>query len=406
MIQTTAPSIAAPVPPAAEATAGPLALRVEEAVAAQGDAVVASTSEQNDAAPEGLAYVLARVTVTNTGLVPRTVTASDFAATGTDGILRRCPSIALPNPPINVTVGPGESFAGWTGGLVNDVSNVVLLFDPALAAGERFSATFALTDGATVPAFDTSSIETDAGTSLEAPAEIGETVRSGLWELTVSDTIDSDTYFEISDYRVRALGAPTDDPQSWHSLGLKVAVRNITEAPQFFSWTALELIDTNGEPWDHLLATAQPYPQASVELLPGASVTGWYGIWLQPWATTSLLRLRDSILTEDFRYITLDGTTGSASAVSEEPAEADSEAGSEPAGFGQGDVVEVGADPLNLRDNASTSGEIVTELAPGTELVIISAPIEAESYTWYQVAVTETGEAGYVAENFLESAGE
>ena len=69
MIQTTAPAIAAPVPVATEAAAGPLTLRVEEVVAAEGTAIVASVSDQNDAPPEGLAYVLARVTVTNTGQV-------------------------------------------------------------------------------------------------------------------------------------------------------------------------------------------------------------------------------------------------------------------------------------------------------------------------------------------------
>lgn len=405
MIQTSAPAIAAPVPPATEASAGPLTLRVEEAVVAEGNVIVANTNTQNDAPPDGFAYVLARITVTNTGQQTRTVTASDFTATGTDGVLRRCPSIALPDPPLNVTLAPGESVYGWTGGLVNDLSNVVLLFDPAISIGERFSATFALTDGAAIPTFDTASAETDAGTSLDAPAALGETARTGMWEVTVIDAIGSDTYFEISDYRVRALGAPTDDPDSWRSLGLEVTVRNITGAPQFFSWTALELVDTSGEPWDHLLATTQPYPSASVEMLPGASVTGWYGIWLQPWATTSLLRLRDSALTDDFRYISLDGTAGSASSASEEPAGTE-EVASEPLNLTPGDLAKVGADPLNLRDEASTSGGIVAELDPGTEVVITSDAVEVDGYRWYQVAVTETGEAGFVAEDFLTPAGE
>ncbi|MDQ4045672.1 MAG: SH3 domain-containing protein [Chloroflexota bacterium] len=405
MIQTTAPAIAAPVAPSTEATAGPLTLRVEEAVAAEGNVIVANTNAQNDAPPDGLAYVLARVTVTNTGQQTCTVAASDFAATGTDGVLRRCPSIALPDPPLNATIAPGESVYGWTGGLVNDVSNVVLLFDPAISVGERFSATFALTDGAAIPTFDTASAETDAGTSLDAPAGFGETVRTGMWEVTISDAIGTDTYFEISDYRVRALGAPTDDPDGWRSLGLEVTIRNITEAPQFFSWTSLELIDTNGEPWDHLLATTQPYPTASVELLPGASVTGWYGIWLQPWATTSLLRLRDSVLTDDFRYISLNGTTGSASSASEESDEMEA-AVSEPLNLAPGDLAEVGADPLNLRDEASTTGEIVTELDPGTEVAITGDVIEAESYRWYPVEVVATGETGFVAEDFITPTGE
>ncbi|HYH12688.1 MAG TPA: hypothetical protein VD789_10075, partial [Thermomicrobiales bacterium] len=304
MTQLTAPTIATPVPVGTDVTVGALTLRVEEAITADGTATVAATNAQNDAPPTGLSYVLARVTVANAGPQPAIISASDFPVASTDGVLRRCPSIALPDPALDVALAPGESVTGWTGGLANDVANVVLLFDPAISVGPRYAAAFALTDGATVPSYEPPApAPSEAGAAIEAPAGVGEPVRTAIWEVTVNNSIDSNAYYEVSDYRVRALGTPTPgDPESWQALGLDVTIRNISPTPQFFSWTALELIDTTGEPWDHLLAMAQPSPPISIELLPGATANGWYGIWLQPWATTALLRLRDSRLTEDYRY--------------------------------------------------------------------------------------------------------
>lgn len=398
MTQLSAPIIATPTPIGTDASAGPLLLRVDESVVAEGTATVASISAQSDPPPEGLAYVLARLTMTNTGRRPHPVAASDFFATGTDGILRHCPSIALPDPSLDVLLAPGESVTGWTAGLVNDTTNVVLLFDPGIQAGNRFSATFALTEGAALPVFDTASSPTNAGTSLDAPAGLGEPVQTTVWEVTAQETIDVQTYAEISDYRVGALGTP--GAEGWGSfgsaIGIQITARNISAAPQFFSWTALELVDVDGEPWNHLLAMTQPHPPASVTVLPGATITGWYGIFTQPWATTRLLQMRDSIISDEIRYISLDGASGSTDTPSEPPPE--------PLNLAPGDIAVVGSDPLNLRDEPSTSGDIVSQLEPGTQLAITGDPTEREGYTWYPVEVVESGDTGFVAEDFLEVA--
>jgi len=407
MTQITAPTLATPVPIGTDVTVGPLTLRVEEAITAEGTATVANTNGQNDAPPSGLQYVLARVTVTNAGQQVQVISASDFPVASTDGVLRRCPSIALPDPPLDVALAPGETFTGWTGGLANDVANVVMLFDPAMPVGTRYAAAFALTDGATLPTYEQPPTEpSDVGASLEAPAGVGETVRTAIWEVTVNNSIDSDSYYEASDYRVRALGAPVPgDPESWQAIGLDVTIRNISPTPQFFSWTALELIDTNGEPWDHLLAMTQPHPPISIELLPGATANGWYGIWLQPWATTSLLRLRDSKLTEEFRYISLDGTAGATAQTPTEP-EPDDGTPSEPLNLGPGDGAQVGADPVNLRSEPSTSGQIVSELPPGTQITVSGDAVEGDGYRWYPVEVADTGQSGFVVEDYIEPAGD
>lgn len=405
MTQTEPATIATPVAVGTEAASGPLAMRVEKAIIEDAGPTIASTSEQNADAPEGLSYFLADITVGNNGQQPIQLSVTDFSATGTDGVLRRCPSIALPDPPLNVSLEAGETFTGWVAGLVNDLSSVVLLFDPAVSVGPRFAATFALTEGATLPTFESGNAAAgDTGSTLEAPARLGQTVGTTSWELTVNESIGVDTYYEISDYRVGALGQP--GPNGWEgvgsAIGLDITIRNLSDVPLFFSWTALELIDTNGEPWDHLLAMTQPQPPASVELLPGAMLTGWYGILTQPWATTSLLRFRESRTIEGFRFISLDGTAGSTTtSESPETPEPEDATPSAPLNLAPGDLVEVGDDPLNLRSDASVNGELITELDPGTQLAITGEVVEGEGYRWYPVEVVDTGESGFIAEDFI-----
>lgn len=393
MTQTA--TIAAPTPLATDATAGALTIRVEQAITADGNATVASTSAQSDAAPDGLAYVLAQVTITNNGQQLAALSATDFPCTGADGVLRRCPSIALPDPPLDVALAPGESFTGWTAGLVNDVASVVMLFDPAISQGTRFSTAFALTDGAALPTFEQGGEANDLGADISAPAGLGDTIQTASWSLNVTESIDGGVYYDISDYRVQALGDP--GTSGWGelgaALGLSITIRNTATQPRFFSWTSLELVADNGEPWNHLLAMTQPLPPASVELLPGATWTGWYGILVQPWATTSLLRFQDSHIDSDPRYISLDGTTGSAP----EPTSAEAEA----LMLGPGELVEVTEETVNVRSTTSASAEIVAEVGLGDQLAIMGQPVEADGYRWYPVEVVADGTAGFIAQDFI-----
>lgn len=397
---TQTDTIASPTPLATAVTVGNLAMRVEQAIIADGNATVAGASDQNDAPPDGLAYVLAQVTLLNNGQVAAPLSTTDFPFTATDGVLRRCPSIALPDPPLDIALDPGESFTGWTAGLVNDLGNVVMVFDPAIGQGNRFSASFALTDGAALPTYPSSSEANDLGADIAAPAPLGETIRTGSWWFQVNEVIDAGSYYDISDYRVQALGDPGTD--GWGelgtALGLSVTIRNNATQPRFFSWTSLELVADSGEPWDHLLAMTQPNPQASVELLPGATWTGWYGILVQPWATTGLLRFQGSVLDDDARYISLDGSTGSTSQTAS--------AETEPLAVGPGELVEVTEDTVNVRADAEASAPIVAEVSLGDQLAIMGPPVEADGYRWYPIEVIADGTGGYIVQDFIAPLGE
>ncbi len=395
MTQTQTATIASPTPLATDVTTGALSIRVDQAITADGNATVASISDQNDAAPEGLSYVLAQITVANDGQRPAPLSTTDFPCTGTDGVLRRCPSIALPDPPFNTSIAPGESFTGWTGGLVNDTGSVVMLFDPAISQGPRFSATFALSDGAALPSYPEPGEINGVGTDITAPATLGDMIRTESWALQINEPIGASAYYDISDYRVRALGEP--GANGWGSLGtalgLSVTIRNRAAQPRFFSWTALELVDDDGEPWDHLLAMTHPLPPASVELLPGGIWTGWYGILLQPWATNRLLRFRASRLDDDPRYISLDVSAGATS----EP----TSGGQNAAVISPGELIEVTEDVVNVRAEASTSAEIVTEVNLGYRLAIMGDPVEADGFRWYPIEIVDSGTTGFIVQDFI-----
>lgn len=62
---------------------------------------------------------------------------------------------------------------------------------------------------------------------------------------------------------------------------------------------------------------------------------------------------------------------------------------------------------LALRSEASTAGgeeTVVTRLDPGTELTVVDGPTEAEGSVWWEVITVETGEQGFVVEEFIQPA--
>ncbi|HWV24908.1 MAG TPA: hypothetical protein VNZ58_12025, partial [Thermomicrobiales bacterium] len=97
---------------------------------------IVSANAGNDQAPDGLVWVLARFTAENTSGQRRIINLSDFAATGTDGILRRPPAMECPEPALQATVEAGASADGWVPLQVNDAGNVIVWFgSPFLSGG-------------------------------------------------------------------------------------------------------------------------------------------------------------------------------------------------------------------------------------------------------------------------------
>jgi len=68
--------------------------------------------------------------------------------------------------------------------------------------------------------------------------------------------------------------------------------------------------------------------------------------------------------------------------------------------FSAGDAVVVTDGPLNIRDDSSTDGDVLTQLETGERATILDGPVAADGYSWYQVE-TDDGTTGWVAGEFL-----
>jgi hypothetical protein len=89
--------------------------------------------------------------------------------------------------------------------------------------------------------------------------------------------------------------------------------------------------------------------------------------------------------------------------------EAASSGGNEAASgtFKEGENVLVTDDQVNLRSSPSAvdNSNIVTQVNKGDELTITGPSEESENYTWWPVQVANTGENGYIVEQYIKKEG-
>ena len=384
---------------------GVWAITVAEVVAGdEAASLMIQTNGENPPAPDGQVYVCVRITAQNTSEQTRAIQVVDFAGTGGDGVLRRTQAVVVPEPMLQAVVEPGASTEGWIAITVADPSVAALWFDSPVLGGSWADGLFALAEGATAPVVEElDASDTDIGSDPGSPAAIGETVKVGGWEVTVQELIYGMDVFDIADFRTRALGSDNSGVPRW--IGIYASVRNLNPFPAFFSDIGFEIADAQGEAWDHTMTLTAPDPDVSREYLPGAGGEGWALFEPGSYATADLIRVQPFKIGGAARFISLDGNQP----VSDDPDETEdttaTEAPENAVSFAVGDVAVTSEDLVNLREEPSASGTIVSELALGTELEITGESTEADNYTWYPVVVTESGEEGFVVQNFLAPAG-
>jgi hypothetical protein len=400
-VQTTAQNTT--VHPIGEAAdLGVWTITVTDVVAGdEAASLMAEANGENPAPLDGLVYLCAKITAQNTSDIPRSIQMVDFAATGSDGVLRRTWAVVVPEPMLQAVVEPGASTEGWIAVTVDDPSAALLWFDSPILGGNWSNGLFALADGASAPdAGDLAASGTDVGADPASPAAFGETVTVGGWEVTVDEArMGVDQIWELFDFQTQAL-TESDD---WINRGAAVhaTVRNLNPFPAFFSEIAFEICDWNGEPWDHtLMLTIPDATDVSREYMPGASGDGWTAFGGQVYTEYNLLRVAPNRLGGEFRYYTFGGDPGEAATAEEEP-DATAESEAPPLEVAVGDVVETSEDLVNLREDASTTGEIVRELPLGTQLEVTGDPVEADGYTWVPVTLVDGDESGYVVADFV-----
>ena len=361
---------------------------------------LSETNAENPAAPDGQVYVCVRISVQNTSDQVRSIQMVDFAATGSDGVLRRTQAVVVPEPMLQAVVEPGAATEGWIAVTVDDPSVATLWFDSPILGGSWADGVFALGEAATAPEFEQlDARDTDLGSDPAAPAAPGETVTVGGWEVTVNEFLYGMDVFDASDFRLRALGSNNAGIPSWTAIN--ATVRNLNPFPAFFSDIAFEIADFSGEAWDHTVTLTGPEPDVSQEYLPGASGTGWATFEPADYADELLIKVMPFKIGGAARYFSFDGSAPPPQTEDEPEEETEAQ---EPKSFAVGDVVITTEDLVNLREEASANGTILQELPLGTELEIISEGTEADDYTWFGVIVIETGETGFVVQDFIDLA--
>lgn len=387
------------------ASLGPWAITVVEVVSGEeASSLLVQSNAENPPAPEGQVYVCARISAQNNGQGTRSIQMVDFAATGSDGILRRTQAVVVPEPMLQAVVEPGAMAEGWVAITVDDPSVATLWFDAPMLGGSWSDGLFALADGAQAPVFeDLDASDTDAGSDPSAPAAIGETIQVGGWEVTIDEVIFGQAIFDIADFRYRALG----DDAEWvqNGIGLYATVRNLNPFPAFFSDIAFEIADFNGEPWDHTLTMTAPEPDVSQEYLPSATVQGWASFGGQPWTAAELIKVQPFKTGGSARYVIFDGNQPLAADTPLDE-EAGEEAPADPLNVAAGDLVETTEDLVNFRSEPSSGADIIDELALGTQLEITGEPVDADGYTWYPAIVVDTSQAGYLVQDFVQPVGD
>jgi quercetin dioxygenase-like cupin family protein len=83
----------------------------------------------------------------------------------------------------------------------------------------------------------------------------------------------------------------------------------------------------------------------------------------------------------------------------------DGTTGDDTGGLAAGTVVTTNTDTVNVRTEPSVTADVVEQVAEGVDMTIVSGPEEADDYTWYEVEITDSGQTGWVADEFFDAEG-
>lgn len=398
-------------PPGTAATFGPWKMTLTEAIT--GNDAAAKIKATNDANPDpgsGLAYLLVHITATNTSKTPRILTTADFSAGVEGDLFRPVPSVVTPQPELEVTVAPGKTVDGWVAleTLTDNAGGdgVVVRYNSTTITGDWSDALFAVTGAPTLSAKGgTATADTQTGASPQSPAAMNQPVRVGDWEVTVLATAGGQQVFNMSDYRLQALGdSDSAGTEVGNWLGVQVKVTNLSDRTSFLSPTAVEMANADGSWIDTAVSPAElaglnltaPAPDASGEYLPGTTRDGWFV--LRTAGPVPLIRIQPTYLIDDKRFVTLDGNAAPAAVPTGQSASSGA------LNVQTGATVTVTDDGVNMRDAPATSGKVVATLPKGERLEITGDPQTADGYRWYPVKDVKTGKTGYIVQDFLAPA--
>lgn len=365
-------------------------------------ALVAGWSAGNAAPPDGLTFVAVRMHAENHASVRRLVGGFRFLVSGSNGVLRGSPDLAIPQPAESM-LESGQIVDGWIVFLGDGDSRPVLWYADALSRVDWRDAAFALHDESIVPDIqpvDVSAIV--AGLTPDAPATAGQSVLAGDWVVTLDEVIEGQAVADRGGAGLKAFvrSQPKAVPGF---LAARLTIENASDRPALFPPSAVQIADATGDPWVHILALTPPAPDVSAVLLPGVSFDGWVAFQRAAYnddgivdAPAALLRVLPLPLVDEARWIAVEAaTTPTASPAATRVPESEGE------DWAEGDTAIIADDRVNLRADASRTATVVAELSKGTHVAITGNAVEADGDSWVPVTVEASGQHGYVAAAYL-----
>ena len=391
--------------------AGPWEMQLLEArTGDEAAATVTGASGFNPASPgDGLQFVAARLSVLNISTSAHGIEPDDFAVAGSDGIVRRSPIDFPPDPALSGRIQVGEQVEGWVVGVapVGD-EGIVLRYDSASISGTWADASFAITEGASLPEADGRAEKTNKSGRSGDAVGIDVVVATGEWAVSLQEVVVGPGVYDISPEGTQRLadsyrsGGYEICLETWVALRFRVANNGDDGRARFLSPTAFQLADEEGRPIEDVRWLSAPEPEAAGEYLPGAERSGWVsfevpstcgGDTIGLLTDSTVVRFLPFTDSRDARYFDF---SGGGSTPADEPREV--------AELAEGDRATIAEDVVNLREGPSTDTEIVAELEFGTIVTVTGPAEEADGVTWYPVEVEATGDSGYVSGAFLEAA--
>ncbi|HEU5430759.1 MAG TPA: SH3 domain-containing protein [Thermomicrobiales bacterium] len=229
------------------------------------------------------------------------------------------------------------------------------------------------------------------GMTVDAPAGVGDVVATQDWRVELREVIQGQEVFDRSDIGTKALGEadPSEIP-TWIAFRVAATALGDGDQPAYLPPNAFALVDTSGAPAPDVMTLSPPSPDVSGACFPGAARDGWTALALPDAMATVIVRfLPFATLAPDRapRFFQLVPTIANRSAAG--------------APLAPGATVAVTEATVNMRDQPSTDGAVVTTLDPSQPLVVDGASVGQGGYAWYPVHVAATGQRGFVAGDFL-----
>lgn len=377
-------------------------IRIEEVVHSDAARSLITKWNTSNAVPsEGMSFVAVRLTVSNQTNRSRILSSSSFLISGSDGVLRGSPDLAIPQM-IDGVLGAGEQRQGWAVFTIDSPESPILWYVDGLRLPDRMEYSLSLSadsrDWNTI-LVDKSGVA-DVRKTPESAAGIGETVIAGDWLVSrdETETLEGQAVLDNGGSGLRALSLSNPEHiEDW--LAVKLTITNADDRPAFFSPSATEIANSSGDPWDHILALTPPSPDVSVFLMPGSKFSGWtaflrtdYGTKGRIYSNAELLRVLLSPLVDSPRWISF-GTNS------------DTTMASDTYSWSAGAIAQVNDDKVNLRATASRTASVVTDLSRGEKVRVDGETVTADGIAWVPITVIASGQKGFVSASYLSSDG-